>query len=786
MNKTHLIIPMIGAGLALGGGLARAGSFSSDFSDPGQTGFILTSNDGTGTWMPAITDGHLVLTPAENSRQGSMIIDALDGRTAIDGFTASFKLQIGPGSGNAADGFSFCFCPELTDTSNFGEEGMGTGITVCFDIYNNGTGEAPAVDVKYRGNLLATTKYAKADVVTSQFEDVLVEVSPAGTLNLTWKGIKVYENLVLPGFKPLSGRFGFGARTGGENAAQWIDDVSITTTPVPASPPSLVWAGGSAAFTTVTVGFDEPVDPATAQTIANYQLTGGVTVQAAALAAPSGSPGDNLVVLTTSQQPEDTLLTLTVNNVKDLDGNPVPADSTTEFRTFVWLPNVVTWERWDDGITIGNLYNQVTNPNSLRGPGLTWLTSSFESGRHAGAPEWYGARGYTWFTPATTGDYEFLLTCDDNGRALLSTDADPANVFGIAAETGSSGERTWTSTAAVSEQYSYTYLTSFDDTALGIEPYPGWGFVNLQAGQKYFMEVLWQEATSGDGAELTIIKSGDAIPADGTPADTAGGTLGCYYDPNTVLGFVTQPTDQVGVLGSAGVEIYSEDFTGGDGGFTVENNIEPPANWGPWVYSAADGQWIAQGSDPNCGGPFNSNLTSPGITLAEGGTVTLNFTHRYRLEGDLWDAGLVRVSVNGGDFTYLPAANFSANGYAEQGTIIGNGIAQGLLGFNGDSPGFADGDLITSTVLLGTFKQNDTIKVQFVGAWDDCWSPGQPGWVMDSLNLQQLPMVIVDFADGDGGFTVENSGEPPANWGPWEYNATEGQWIAQGSDPNCG
>ncbi|MCP5522820.1 MAG: Ig-like domain-containing protein [Verrucomicrobiales bacterium] len=544
--------------------------------------------------------------------------------------------------------------------------------------------------------------------------------------------------------------------------------------------PTLVDAWGNVGFDQVMVKFSEPVDPATAETAGNYQLSGGVTVSSATLAVAPGTPGDNMVILTTSAQPEGTDLTLTVNNVQDVAGNAIAANSQATFGTFTYLPGAVSWERWSGGISMANLYALVMDP-AHRTPDVTWLTSSFESGR--GLADNYGARGYAWFKPATTGDYEFLLTCDDNGRALLSTDADPANVYGIAAETGYSGERTWTSTAALSEQYSYSYLTGFDDTAIGIQPYPGWGFVNLQAGQQYFLEVLWQEGGGGDGAELTIIKSGDLIPADGTPADAAGGELGTYYDPNTVLGFTTQPTDQVGVLASTGVEIYSQDFNSGNGGFTVVNT--DPAPPGPFVYDSGMGAWTADGGESACTGPYNSQLSSPGIAMPQDGAVTMNFTHRYSFEGDLWDAGIIRVSVNGGEFTYVPAANFSVNGYAE-GAIIGSGIANGLNGFNADSPGYGAGENITSTVLLGTFKQNDSIVVQFVGAWDDCTTGSVPGWVIDSLNLELLPMVIVDFADGDGGFTVENSGEPPANWGPWEYSTADGQWIALGADPNCG
>jgi hypothetical protein len=254
-------------------------------------------------------------------------------------------------------------------------------------------------------------------------------------------------------------------------------------------------------------------------------------------------------------------------------------------------------------------------------------------------------------------------------------------------------------------------------------------------------------------------------------------------DPNVELAFVTQPTDQVGVVASTGVEIFTRDFNANDGGFTVVNSGELPAGWGePWAYTS--GLWSADGSSGDCGGPFNSQLSSPTITLSQDGAVSLTFSHRYSFESGLYDAGLVRISVNGGAFTLVPAENFTANGYAA-GAIVGNGIALGQRGFNGSSAGYAENQFITSKALLGTFSKNDTLVVQFVGAWDECSNNGSfPGWQIDSLKLDLLPMIIQNFSAGNGGFTVENTTPPPP--GPWVYDATGGQWVADGSGDSGG
>ncbi len=281
MRPIQLLTAVVTSACALA---ASAGTFTSDFSNPGQAGFTLnggTRPDGV-TPYPVIADGYLALTYNENSQQASIILDDLDGGNAIEAFTFNFKLQIGPGSGNAADGFSFSFGPDITSGSNFGEEGTGTGIIVAFDIYDNGGAEAPAIEAKYGGNVLATAKFTKAEMVSSQFEDVSIQLTRSGALNVTYKGAPVFRNLILPDFAPVAGQFGLGARTGGENAHQRIDDLSVTTTraaaaaaPTVKTPPQNVSIAerGSASF---SVDFDGSA-PLTFRWLKNGAAIAGAT-----------------------------------------------------------------------------------------------------------------------------------------------------------------------------------------------------------------------------------------------------------------------------------------------------------------------------------------------------------------------------------------------------------------------------------------------------------------------------------------------------------------------------
>jgi hypothetical protein len=61
--------------------------------------------------------------------------------------------------------------------------------------------------------------------------DFDIRVSANGTLDLQYKGNAIYIGLPLPNYTPMvGGRFGLGARTGGENETHWIDNIAIATT----------------------------------------------------------------------------------------------------------------------------------------------------------------------------------------------------------------------------------------------------------------------------------------------------------------------------------------------------------------------------------------------------------------------------------------------------------------------------------------------------------------------------------------------------------------------------
>ena len=544
-------------------------------------------------------------------------------------------------------------------------------------------------------------------------------------------------------------------------------EVTLTVT-ADTIPPVLKYATGDTSFNKVRVWFSEPVDPTTAQAVSNYQLSGGLTITSATLSAPVGSPGDNIVDLVTSTQTPGQTYTLTVSAVKDQSEakNVVAAGSTVQFTSWVVAGGFLRFEVWNGLSTTDNvLTNTLTvNPRFPNSPDYVAFTTAFSSrpvypdDTHEG----YGGKMSGFIVPTETADYRFFLYSDDSSQLYLSTNASAQAKVLIAEETD------------CCDVFQEPGTLNDDGITSPIsEP------LHLLSGKQYYVEVLWKEGTGGDYCQVAWRKETDTTAAASLPVIPSQ-YLATYIDPNTDMQFVKQPTDQPGVVPSSGTVIFAKDFNANDGGFTVvETEKAPP---GPWVYDGANGAWTADGGDSGCTGPYNTQLNSPAYKLTQDGAVSLEFSHRYSFESGLYDCGLVRLSVNGGAFTLVPAENFSVNGYAP-GAIVGNGIALGQRGFNADSTGYAAGQFITSKALLGTFSKDDTLVVQFVGAWDDCSTASVPGWVINDLKLELVPMIIQNFGQGDGGFTVENSATPPP--GPWAYVATNGVWQADGGADGC-
>ena len=196
--------------------------------------------DGWTPWSPYVAlfggvgdSGVLELTEAANGQKGAFIIADQHAGAPVYGVAARFDVRIGGGSAVPADGMSFNFAADLPDTAVAGdvEEGVGSGLRVCFDIYDNGGGEAPAITLKWGSAVVGEVKTALNDLVTGDaFADVIVRLTPDGLLDVAWNGKVLLYRAPVPGFGSIAnGRFGFFARTGGLNANQWVDNLRLYT-----------------------------------------------------------------------------------------------------------------------------------------------------------------------------------------------------------------------------------------------------------------------------------------------------------------------------------------------------------------------------------------------------------------------------------------------------------------------------------------------------------------------------------------------------------------------------
>lgn len=200
-----------------------AGTFFTDFNSG-----IPPSTIFNGTAVIAETGGvngtgALQLTDARNAQTGSFLIAPLDGDSLVSSFIAQFSARIGGGTG--ADGFCFCLLPQAPDAP-FAEKGVGPGLTISFDTYQETGQGPPGIRVLYDGGLIR--EMSIPNLRGDDFADVMVKLDPDGTLDLTYNQAQIFFNLPTPATN--SGRhFAFGARTGGLNDKHLIDDLSITT-----------------------------------------------------------------------------------------------------------------------------------------------------------------------------------------------------------------------------------------------------------------------------------------------------------------------------------------------------------------------------------------------------------------------------------------------------------------------------------------------------------------------------------------------------------------------------
>ena len=132
-------------------------------------------------------------------------------------------------------------------------------------------------------------------------------------------------------------------------------------------------------------------------------------------------------------------------------------------------------------------------------------------------------------------------------------------------------------------------------------------------------------------------------------------------------------------------------------------------------------------------------LESPDITIPAGATATrLTFDHWVATEGG-FDGGNVKISVNGGAWQVVKAADFIYNPYNTTLATAAQGNDNPMAGqpaFSGSDGGSVSGSWGRSIVNVGAYAvAGDKVKLRFELGNDGCG--GTFGWYLDDVSVYQ-------------------------------------------------
>lgn len=131
-------------------------------------------------------------------------------------------------------------------------------------------------------------------------------------------------------------------------------------------------------------------------------------------------------------------------------------------------------------------------------------------------------------------------------------------------------------------------------------------------------------------------------------------------------------------------------------------------------------------------------LESQEITIPAGTNLRMAFDHSVATEAD-YDGGNVKISVNGGAWTVISAANFVYNPYNTTLITAGGGNSNPLAGqpaFSGTDAGSVLGKWGRSIINLAPYAApGDKIKLRFELGYDGCG--GVFGWYLDDVKVYQ-------------------------------------------------
>lgn len=182
----------------------------------------------------------------------------------------------------------------------------------------------------------------------------------------------------------------------------------------------------------------------------------------------------------------------------------------------------------------------------------------------------------------------------------------------------------------------YLVTTDFDATGDGSRGLQFFRFVNN--GMPFVPNFMGPVSVAG-GPTMPIIERPSLAVDNFSPPMLGQGIVYLAWQSNRSSIWLSRSVDggnsfdpaiPVSIVGTP-TALLSENFTAGDGGFTVATP-DGPFNT-PWTYFPGDGSWKVNQTDlgplPNAMTTF---LTSPEQTITQPGKLTLSFDHRFSFE----------------------------------------------------------------------------------------------------------------------------------------------------------
>lgn len=556
-------------------GTAHAGQATFDFSvdpttDPAGKLTIVGNNDAPWQAAGGNPGGFLAITYPVGSQSTGIIFPDIDTGKIVGSFVFECDLRVGNSTGDrAADGFSISFArssdpylaslPDSAVDSNFAgnccyETGTRTGIAISFDTWSGNTFPNDPVDKSDIEGLIirvddvtvkkvpTPTRHGSCTDATSlqtgprnaqfwtdggdpkdpvSWKDLcwskfFVSVDTTGKVTVKFKGVTLLDNFQTAYF-PSAGRLVMAGRTGGANEHTHVDNIKLVTTSFtdnsPPSVPSGLTATASSARK-VKASWTAATDDSGR---AAYEIERDGVVLPTLISATSFS-------FTAKPNTSYSLKVRAVDPALNKSAFTAAATVKTPVEVLTETKGVAKVEFYNDigGVAIDGLTSDPKFPDS---PDDVKVVAGFEG--PTGYGDNYGAVVTAFLTPATTGDYVFFISADDNSTFYLSTDDKAANKKLIASEPSWNGERNWVGL----DRRDPDLPENRSDKFAGTE-WPTGAKITLTAGKKYFAQLIYKEGGGGDNGAVAWKKAGTPDPANGS-SPISGDVLSAFIDPNS-------------------------------------------------------------------------------------------------------------------------------------------------------------------------------------------------------------------------------------------------------------